>query len=453
MYRNEKGFNLVELMITVVVFLLAIVAGAQIFAGLLTQFKQQSKIAENNIEGAVGLDILRRDLSHAGFGLPWDLNGATYLEAGIDVTPWVDRDLNDGPPNNPGRGTDPAGASNPPAPVRSLHNLATTMNRSDVLAIKAVNVAMNETAQKSTYIWKTTRSTSASLPNAIKIWGPSSDDLLGTDYITVMNPGKGAKQNVLMNTGSAGVPPYRFYTTRGEGSCTFNSNAAAVSTPCMYLDPVDGKNHGFEPDDGDTDNYTVYGLTPAGTVPRMPFNRADYYLRMPADIPSRCAPGTGILYKATVNHSDGLHTELPLLDCVAFMQVDYWLDYTGPGGVGPPDGIVDWSQPEGVCGAAPQSSPTSDISCLTAAQIRAEVKEVRVYILAHEGQLDPRFDFSQGGAVKSISVTEVLRDPLAGDHSRTLTFPPAPADLSTIVGSSYKNYRWKLYTLVVQLRQ
>lgn len=426
MYRNEKGFSLVELMITVVVFLFVITAGSQIFTGLLTQFKQQSKIAENSIEGAVGLDILRRDLSHAGFGLPWDLNGATYMEAGIDnSTPWTDRDLNDGPPTNPARGTDlPDPASNPPGAVRSLSGQA--MNNSDVLAIKSTNIAMNETAQKSTYIWKTTRATSASLPNTLTTWGPASEDLQNNEYMIVLNPGKDSKQNLLMN--NAGV----FYTTPNDANCSFKSLSTTVA--CA-----------FEPQAGSSDNYMVYGLMPVGTVPRMPFNRADYYIRRPADIPGRCAPGTGILYKATVNQSDGLHTELPLLDCVAFMMVDYWLDTDG-------DGIVNWFQPTGVCGAVPQSSPTSDISCLTAAQIRTEVKEVRVYVLAHEGQLDPRFDFSQGGIVKSISITEILRDPVLGDHSRTLAFPPAPDDLSTIVGSSYKNYRWKLYTLVVQPR-
>ena len=43
-------------------------------------------------------------------------------------------------------------------------------------------------------------------------------------------------------------------------------------------------------------------------------------------MPQRCADNTGVLYKATVNHSDGLFSELALLDCVADMQVIYALD-------------------------------------------------------------------------------------------------------------------------------
>ena len=80
--RNSGGFILVELMITMVVFVLVIAGAAGIFAGLFTQFKQQSKITESNIEGVVGLDTLRRDIEHAGYGLPWSFqNSISYSEA------------------------------------------------------------------------------------------------------------------------------------------------------------------------------------------------------------------------------------------------------------------------------------------------------------------------------------------------------------------------------------
>ncbi len=51
---------------------------------------------------------------------------------------------------------------------------------------------------------------------------------------------------------------------------------------------------------------------------------------MSGDPATKCLRGvlldTGILYKGTVNHADGLLTELPLLDCVADMQVIFgWI--------------------------------------------------------------------------------------------------------------------------------
>ncbi len=106
--NREDGFTLVELIITMLIFVLIMAAASGVFTGLLTQFKQQSKIAETNVEGIVGLEILKQDLEQAGYGLPWNLNGASYQEAAVDsLTSWVD--FNDGPPNNPARGTDPAG--------------------------------------------------------------------------------------------------------------------------------------------------------------------------------------------------------------------------------------------------------------------------------------------------------------------------------------------------------
>ncbi len=80
--HSQKGFTLVELMVTMVIFLIVIVMAGNVFSILLGNFKQQSRMTESNIEGNVGLQMLRRDIEQAGYGLPWNLNGATYTEAG-----------------------------------------------------------------------------------------------------------------------------------------------------------------------------------------------------------------------------------------------------------------------------------------------------------------------------------------------------------------------------------
>ena len=70
----------------------------------------------------------------------------------------------------------------------------------------------------------------------------------------------------------------------------------------------------------------VYGID--NVIPVRPFNRAEYYIQSAAAVPQRCAPNTGVLVKAVVAH-DGTGTTptlLPLLDCVADMQVVYGLD-------------------------------------------------------------------------------------------------------------------------------
>ncbi len=385
MIKREAGFTLVELMITMVVFVFFIAAASQVFTGLLTQFKQQSKIAETNIEGIIGLEIMRQDLEQAGYGLPWNLNGASYQEVVAEpVTPWFDCDFNDGPPNNPARGTDVAGASNPPGAFRSGNGYG--LNGSDVLVIKAINVARNDTCEK----WTTLMASPFTSPYNPREWTPATENLSPNDRVIVLRPG-----TTDANGRTLVVNVVNFSTT-------FSS---ITSSPWPPTDPAETR--------------LVYGVADSNVVSlRMPFNRADFYVRRPTtNMPQRCAPSNniGILYKGTVNHADGLLTELPLLDCVADMQVVYRRDTNG-------DGTID--------------NVTNDISALTAQQIRDQIKEVRVYILAHEGQRDPNYTYPTNPVVLPAAP-----DPGAGAGS---TF-----NFNTYGITNWQNYRWKVYTLVV----
>jgi hypothetical protein len=161
-----------------------------------------------------------------------------------------------------------------------------------------------------------------------------------------------------------------------------------------------------------TTRYVIYGVDPDTNL-RMPFNRADYYIQRPASIPQTCAPNTGILYKATINQGNGAINPEPLIDCVADMQVIYRLDTNN-------DGMID--------------STLDDISGLTAQQIREQLREVRVYILSHEGQSDSAFRYANS----TITV---------GEFGLGRTF-----NLSATIGSGWENYRWKVSTLVVKPR-
>jgi prepilin-type N-terminal cleavage/methylation domain-containing protein len=386
MIKREAGFTLVELMITMTIFVVFIAAASQVLTGLITQFKQQSKIAETNIEGIVGLEILRQDIEHAGYGLPWNLNGAAYEEiVVISETSWVDRDFNDGPPTNPARGTDPAGASNPPGGIRSGNGYA--LNGSDVLVVKAVNIARNDTCSK----WTTLKvSPSFSNPYNPRQWTPASENLVNTDRVIVLSLGA---QKVLNVSVSAECP------SSNKLFCTLYSNV--INSPWPPTDPAETR--------------IVYGVDP-NTDLRMPFNRADYYVRIPTtNMPQRCAPNTGI-----VRQADGGLNELPLLDCVADMEVIFGLDNDGDGDFEP-----------GVGGST--DGYNENIFAFTAQQIRNQVRQVRVYILAHEGQMDKTFTFQAPVSPSSITV---------GEFGLGRNF-----DLSTI--TNWQNYRWKLYTIVV----
>ncbi len=389
--RREQGFTLVELLIAMTMFIIVIASVASVFAPLLTQFKQQSKSAETQIEGIIGLEILRRDIKHAGFGLPWIMNGGTYREAEVDgLTAWVDRDFNDGPPDNPARGTDVAGASNPPGAIRGddvgLYN-------SDVLVLKAANVAINDASQKWTRLGA----------GDVKRNGPpddlydplSGDAFENTDRVIVIFPG--------------------------------NSDATRRG---LVLSPVSGSwkttydaTSNFAP--SDTTINIIYGIKLTGDDMRFPFNRTEYYIRIPttSPMPNQCAAGTGILYKSALNHSNGQHngSEDPLLDCVADFQVVYTTD----------------------TGALAREDNNNG---LTAAQIRSQIRTVTVYILAQEGQKDPNFTFTGlGPAVYPEVCDTCIRVGPATNEGRSGGFNFAGRI------TDYLNYRWKVYTLTVTL--
>ncbi len=378
--RNQRGFSLVELMITMIIFTFAIVAVANIFTGLMNQFKQQSKIAETNIEGLVGLKMLKADIEQAGFGLPFDVNGATYAEAANDIAtvgfdPTVFNDA--GAPGNPPRGL-------------LVGNDLTMTNRSDVLVVKATNVAINDAAQKWAYM------TNDGAASTITDWHNAAgtnivdENFVNTDRVVVLRPVQGTARNILQVSGA-------------NFSTTFDNITTSDFAP-----PINSY-----------ETYLIYGIKLVGNPvaePIMPFNRADYYVRTPGTMPSQCAWDTGILYKGTIDHTGGptggggSHTELPLLDCVAAMKVVLVTDTNA-------DGTLEYG--------------TAWAAGTTAADIRSQLKEIRIYILLHEGQRDVNY---------TSPAQMIITDPGIGAGAPLLTYN---------VPDRNRNYRWKIYTMVM----
>jgi prepilin-type N-terminal cleavage/methylation domain-containing protein len=416
MNRKDAGFTLVELLVAMVMFVLVIAAASQVFTTLASEFRQQSKIVETQIEGLIGLEILRHDIEHAGYGLPWRMGGATYLEAalpGEGKTTYIDRNFNDGPPTNCtrgiGSGIEPAGASNPPGAIRSANEAeviagcnggGSTFNDSDVLVIKSTSVSRynNDIGQKWTHL----------AAGDVK-----RDDISGYDFelpyldrVIVIAPGNSETNRRTLVVNDAG------------------------SFSTSYVNTA-----GFAPIDA-TINL-VYGIKPEGdplVEPRMPFNRADYYIGNPAfhnEISCnagsgelcRCAFGTGVLYKGELSHADGnIPVQLPLLDCVADMQIVYIRN----------DGfLVD-------------ASYTYD---LTAEQIREQIRGVMVYILAQEGQKDANYKFDNYNCPDQPPDTPcILVGPDTGE-GREFNLSTYITDMDD--PEVYEKYRWKVYTLVV----
>lgn len=365
--KSEAGFTMVELMVTMVVFVLAISAASQIFTKLLTQFKQQSKIAETNIEGIVGIDLLRQDIKHAGLGLPWNVTGVAGWGAVPGYTEAADPDYtayNDAP--------------NEPGAFRSGDGAGLDVAGSDYFVIKSAHAATNTAAGKNTCLTS---------DGNVRTWSLYTDDLENSDRVIVISPG------------STDLDSRSLVVSGGS----FNTAKINVSS--------------FAPADN-TDVRLVYGISNANATNALlaPFNRSDYYISA-ANAP-HCANGTGVLVKATLDQATGAFTVMPILDCVADMQVIYGMDNDEDG---------DFES--GVGGDA----YTTTLAGLTSQQIRTRVKEVQVYILSHEGQKDTNFTFS-GGSTIIVGRSAVL--------GRVFDFEnPSIAD--------YTNYRWKVYTISV----
>ncbi len=380
---SGAGFTLVELMVTMVAFVFVIAAASQMFTGLLTQFKQQSKIAETNIEGIVGLNILRQDIAYAGMGLPWNVTGIADSNADGNI------DFLDDVPGY----TETADAAyspyndaphNPPSAFMSDDNSG--FGGSDYMVIKSASASTDIAAGKNT------RLSSALPPDHVRDWNSYTEDLNNTDRVIVLSPG------------STDANSRSLVVTNGS----YHTSYSSVSS---YA-PVDN-----------TDVRLVYGISSAnaGGFIRAPFNRSDYFIST-VNVP-RCATGTGVLVKATLDHSTGTFTEMPVLDCVADMQVIYAMDNDEDG---------DFEN--GIGGDA----YTNSVAGLASDVIRTRVKEVQVYILAHEGQQDPNFTFNNFTAGACATCFRVGRSAAFGRDF----------DLSAV--TDFLNYRWKLYTITAQ---
>jgi prepilin-type N-terminal cleavage/methylation domain-containing protein len=352
MNRRNAAFTLVELMIAMAIVMLVLYAAISFFIVSVRQYKVQTKITETNVEGILGLELFRQDLESLGYGLPWN-NLVAYTErTGVNAAIVA---LNDASPNAP-RG------------VLSVDGATFTVNNSDYLVIKSVRVGMSDAAGK----W-----TTLTQANVKRSWNPAGENLANNDYVIVLALGStDANRRSLVTSGT-------FYTQ-------FNNTAGFIP-----LEPYSAN--------------IVYGID--NVIPVRPFNRAEYYIDNTA-VPQRCSPNTGVLVKAVVAHDapGTTPTLLPLLDCVADLQLVYGLDNNA-------DGVVDnWTDTLDTLGTPH-----------TAADIRAQLAEVRIHILAQEGERDDSY------RTPSDNIT-------VGSQGMG-----RPFDVS-----GYRDYRWKQYSIVVK---
>jgi prepilin-type N-terminal cleavage/methylation domain-containing protein len=374
MKNRQSGFSLFELIVVMAIFTIVIVGASEMFISILSDFKQQSKITVTNIEGILGLEVMRRDIQNTGYGLPWSWGAAmNYEELQTAPDTWADANskFNDAPSN---------------LPRALVSGNGTGWHGTDRLVIKAVNVAMNSTVDRWNFLYTSPAVTT-------NVWTPATENLQKSDYVIAISQ-SATSRTLVLHTGGGFSKTFEYVTGFNE----FSTSAEKRSDPSI-----------------------VYGLDP-NTDPKMPFNRADYYVQEPAsasDLPRHCASGTGILYKRVINQqkgSSGFLAPLSILDCVADMQVAYFnVDSSG------------------------NLQKNEDIHTLTADDVRNFVREIRVYILAQEGQRDNNFTYPTNPVLVGETGT------VFGTVGRSFDFLDGANSIP-----DWKNYRWKLYTIVVR---
>lgn len=378
-HTKEDGFTLIEMIIVMAVFIVVIIIASNAFNTVLTKTKVISKSEESNIEGVVGLEMFRHDLEQAGFGL--------FTETGIPLPEYDETanrpasDYNDSPGGVPRAVV----AGNNLSPGNSI-----VLSGTDYLVIKATTVGRTQACQKWTYI---------NGLGSSKVWG--ANDFTPKDHVIAVrqNYKNGELRRKLI---------YNLDDT-ASFSVTYEANSS------NYPDP-------FRPP-SDAVQYYYYGID--NDKPRAPFNRTDYVVKRTTGTPDNCAPGAGVLYKATMNQNGGGLDYIPILDCVADMQVVFGWNTGDPAG----SDVDTYTNADmtTVSTTLPWMPALNDPT-----DIRKHLKLIKIYILAQDGGYDK--NFTNLNALVDVGVS--------GETSLTKQL--------NLSGTNYRNYRWKLYRIVVK---
>ncbi|MDR3580929.1 MAG: prepilin-type N-terminal cleavage/methylation domain-containing protein [Oryzomonas sp.] len=417
--RFQKGVTMIEMIVVMFIFSIFIMLLANSFGTIMKYSSRFTKGEESNIEGVVGLEMLRHDIESAGYGLATSFSNnvnPTYLEA-TTAPPNLLNDAGMAPPLPRaivGLGGK-TGMLNTATNVGSDGSTYTTLAGSDYLTIKSASLGIQDTQQKWTYI------TYSSVPAPPKVW--TSGNLINGDQVIVLR----------RSIASSGLADYQLVFNPGTPNNYWTTFASAG------LPPI------YSPATASDINY-VYGIAASGNL-GMPFNRADYFVATPntgattGNLPVYCAPHTGILYKALVNHADGKLLYQPILDCVARMQVVLGWSMLDSGGnvitsssiLG--TGAIDtWTSVDGnqVSSSGGVTRAQMIAALADPGQIRTKLKVVKIYILAQNGKLDTSYT-----SLSSYNLYDPLVEGSTPGSTYTLT-------------SDMLNYRWKVYELMVR---
>lgn len=380
--RTARGYTLVELIVVMLIFVVVMSLISISFSNIVRSAGQLGRRVETDIGGLIGLEVMRSDLELAGFGLPYT------VPSGIDYSEAPDTLQVPGYPGTKASLYDDRPSLAAPRAYRVGSNVG--FNGSDYLVLKGAALGTSPICRSWCYL----NFSAATRPSRVE---------------PELKIGDKDRAIVLRTGVSTDGEPLRELVTSG-------SNFTFVLSKDL--------NRKFAPQER-TGSYLVYGVAKkddGGAWLDFPFNRSDYYISRRSDISPMCNQGTGTLYKAAMDQH-GSYTKYPLLDCVGDMQVVFYTDTNG-------DGTIDYH-------------PDLRDYELEAKNLREQLKEIRVYVLAQQGRKDPNYQFPEQYEGRAILVGDPELD---SDRGHVWS---AQA-MSATFGTDWRNYHWQLYTIVVK---
>ena len=354
---------------------------------------------ESNTEGLLGLELLRHDLQQAGFGLfSDDTSIPSYREAAN--APYTKY--------NDANAIPRAIVTDNDLPIAGILG-----GTADYFSIKATTVARTTTSQLWSYLNET---------GVPKKW--NRDDFASSNDKMIILEQTLNKTNNLVVRRLIQISPDNY--------------GVAYSSTGAFRDQNNADTDGFyTPSTGKV--YYLFGVDnnkSAAFTLRAPFNRADYFISRNTSIPASCSPSTGVLYKATMNQSDGKFEKIPILDCVAGMQVVLgWNTSATPENS---SDVQAYSSADGVTVSGNHNGLNLQQILNNPMEVRSRLRLVIVYILAQDGRVDNNF----------VNAGIDAKNMLIGDTNIGASLTKS-VDLTS---SNFIHYRWKLHRVAVRLK-
>ncbi len=406
--RSNNGFSLIEVIIALSLFTVVLMITSSAFNSMLTKGNIVQRSEESNIEGVIGMEIFRHDIAQAGYGLFTE-----FIDSTVSLNPPVFNEAINVPANTNDAGAIPRAVVTLDSPVA-----AGVLPGTDYIALKATSLgeggADGATAVSQLHTYVTETAVPATLANN-QVFNDSVRVIALEEYFDKVS--QSVNRKLIMKA----IDNYAFKYMQTGDYIDMKGNIIVHSDDDNPYRPRPSR------------RYTLRGIAATNATAafslRAPFNRTDFFVAT-NEVPAHCAPGTGVLRKGIMTHNDnansGALNPFPILDCVANMQIVLGWNTTDDHTVMDPTKFV-----------YTDAAATGLNNYLTSAEeIRKRLRQVRIYILAQDGNQDRNFRNTNNNFRMSD-------DPLV----LALVGPNVDLTVPNMV-----NFRWKLHKIIVNLK-